>query len=125
MLTPGMRGIIQRTAEAFMTQRCTIEQEREARGTFGEPVRVWDVVAVDVPCRLITATDTRRGMTSVIADQEVMEDSYRLIVPYRTPLAVDQRVMVAGATYEVSGILDGRTDAVDVQAVIIRMRDEQ
>jgi len=80
-----------------------------------------------VPCRVIMSRQGTRPSADLIAGQEQLVDEYRLIVPYGTALAVNQRVTVDGddgATYQVVGLIDRRTDATDSQAVLIRARGD-
>lgn len=122
MLSPQILALMKADTERMMTQTCTIERETETRGEHGEPTRTWQIVAQNVKCRLITAKTASSNATAVVMDQEIMEDAYRLCVPVGTALAVEQRVTVAGAIYNVASIVDGRTNAVDVQAMVTRMR---
>lgn len=122
LLSPQIRAYIRAEARKSMTQTCEIWAEANSVNELGSPSRVWQIVDQNVPCLLITAKIATNAMTETVASQEVMEDSYRLCLPYDTVLTTDMRVVVDGATYNVAGIVDARGNNSDVQAMIIRMR---
>jgi hypothetical protein len=106
----------------FLTDTCTIEARMDAQGQFGEPLQDhWALVAANVPCRVITLSSMRNTQMQ-IASRETIAESYKLICPYGTALAIDQRVTLAnGAVYQVVDVLTKRTDETDTQATITRM----
>lgn len=113
-------------AESLMTDTCTIEARRATVGEHGEPTEEFEVIETAVPCRVITlgsrfkeAQDNPATMA-----RETQTDAYRLVVPHDTALDVDQRVTLAssGEVYDVADLLVGRTDEVDRQAIIARVR---
>lgn len=106
----------------FMGDSCTIEAEVDAAGAMGEMTDTWAVVAADVACRVIDARETGVSAMANVGAQEAMVDTYRLIVPVGTALAVDQRVTVGSDVYQIVALVDGRSDATDAQAVITRVR---
>jgi SPP1 family predicted phage head-tail adaptor len=122
MLSSQMRSYIRAQARKTMTQTCEIWAETNSVNELGSPSRVWQIIDQDVPCLLITAKIATNAMTETVASQEVMEDSYRLCLPYDTVLTTDMRIVVEGATYNVAFILDRRGNNSDVQAMVIRMR---
>lgn len=123
-LTSQMRAIIRRQVLAQMTDRCTIEREANARGPLGQIAHVWEVVSANVACRLITSKGATLPATEVYADRITMEDSYRISLPVGTVLATGYRITVGSTVWRVASVVDGRTDSADVQAVIMRMRQE-
>ena len=106
----------------FLGDSCTIEAEVDARGEMGEMTHLWSVVEADVACRVIDARKPGGSTTMDVGAQEAMVDTSRLIVPVGTALAVDQRVTVNSDVYQIVALIDGRSDAVDAQAVITRVR---
>jgi hypothetical protein len=124
MLSNQMKAMIRATVRAMMTDRCLIEREANGRGTLGQPVHAWEVVGEDVPCRLITSKGATLPQTDVYADRVTMEDTYTISLPIGTQVSVDYRITVNSVTWRVATVLDGRTDAADVQAVLLRMRQE-
>lgn len=124
MISNQMRAFIRAATLRTMTDRCMIEREANSRGTFGQSSHAWEVVGEDVPCRLITSKGATLPATDVYADRVTMEDTYTISLPVGTVLAVDYRITVNGTTWRVASVVDGRTDSADVQAVLLRMRQE-
>lgn len=60
-LTGLVRARLTSTALKWFTSRCTIEEESTITDEFGAPSVVWQVIASDVPCRLITSGGTKSG----------------------------------------------------------------
>lgn len=121
-LSPQMLAIIRRVTLKAMTASCTIEREANSVGTFREPTHVWEIVAANVACRLITSKGATLPMTDVFAERVTLEDTYTISLPVGTVLAADYRITVGATVWRVASVLDGRTDAADVQAVLMRMR---
>lgn len=109
-------------ARMWLKDRCTIEVETSAVGEMGEPLEGWDVVADDIPCRVIKAGWSNADMTEIIGSQETMAEMYKAALPVGTPIGIDQRLTVGGATYDVVHVETALTDAVMVHAWIIRRR---
>jgi len=124
-LSPQMRAIIRQHTQAQMTQTCTIEKLADSVGSLGQHLTgLWQVTASNVPCRLITSKEATLPAVGVFADRTTMDDTYRISLPVGTVLAADYRVTVNGTVWRVAAVLDARTDAADVQAVLMRMRQE-
>jgi hypothetical protein len=124
-LTGQMRAIIRRQVEKQMTDRCLIERLADSRGSLGQPLQgIWETVGSNIPCRLITSKGATLPQTDVYADRVMMEDTYTISLPVGTQLALDYRITVGSTSWRVATVLDGRTDAADVQAVLLRMRQE-
>lgn len=108
-------------AEALMTGTCTIEAKAAARGEYGEPLEVYEVLESNVPCRIITVGFRLDTAASSQGEREVIPDAYRLVCPAGTALAVDQRITVSdGTRWHVVDLVTRRTDETDTQAVIAR-----
>lgn len=114
-----MRAMVGRT----LTDSCRIERETGTVGDYGQPLHVWEAVAVDVPCRLI-----RRGgaginnEAGVAGGVETLREDYRLVVAEDVVLGVDYRVVVGGDVFEVVAVRDNLTDGGYVEAVLVRRR---
>ncbi len=114
-----MRSVL----NTFLTDTCTIEQEVREIGAMGEEVHVWQVVARNVPCRVITTGGSISNDMREVGSQEAMVTQYRLAVPYSQSLTVNQRATVGTAVYQITSVLEKRTDSTDTQAVIVRVEN--
>jgi hypothetical protein len=124
-LSTQQLAVIRRITEKAMKDVCRIERLANAVGTMGQPLTdAWEVVSEDVPCRLITSKGATLPATDVYADRITLEDTYTISLPVGTTLAADYRITINTTTWRVASVLDGRTDAADVQAVLLRMRQE-
>jgi len=125
MLTDQMHAIILAVTLRAMKDRCTIEKLADSVGSLGQHLTgLWQVTASNVPCRLITSKGATLPAVGVFADRTTMDDTYTISLPVGTVLAADYRVTVNGTVWRVAAVLDARTDAADVQAVLMRMRQE-
>lgn len=120
MLPSNIRKQLDKTTGRWLTQSCTIEAEVLGVDIYGAPVHQWAVVASGVKCRVIKMG---RGDTREVGSQEALVEKYRLICPAGTALGIDQRVTVGGAVYQVVSVQSALTDAVDVQAEIVRVKN--
>lgn len=109
-----MRKVMAQT----LKERCDIYQEGEGTDVRGYPTHGLTLVRGNVPCRVIRAGRSFSPAGEIISSQEAMTESYRLIVPYDTPLAVDMVVDVEGERFQVVNIWTKHTDAIDQQATI-------
>lgn len=112
-------AMMQRVAGGFLSETCAIEREEDTRGSYGEPVHHWALVASDVACRLIDVPPASSGV-AVASGAETLKQQYRLIVPVGTTLDADMRVTVSGVVYQVVGIDTALTDRVFRSAVLAR-----
>lgn len=111
-----------RTAQ-FLKETCTIEVEQGAVGDFGQPAPIWIVIASNVACRVIVARSMNRPMADMVGSQEQLVEEYRVICPYGTALAPNQRITLStGEVYSVTSVITDRTDETDTQAVAVRAR---
>jgi hypothetical protein len=122
---PAVLGSMRAAADSLMTDTCTIDVQAEATGDMGEVLYdQYTVVATDVKCRVITVG--QRFGTSIVdlGNRETLVEMYRLVCPYDTALAVDQRITLDsdGSQWQVVTLLTERTDSVDAQAVITRIQ---
>jgi len=111
---------MRRTVTTTLKQRCTLYQEQSTMDDLGYPTHGLVVVEANVPCRVIRAGRTYAPQGAVESDQEAMTETYRLVVPYNTRLAVDMVVEVEGLHYSIINIWTKQTDATDQQATIAR-----
>lgn len=112
-------AMIARITGGFLTETCTIEQEGDTTGEFGEPTHDWRIVAASVACRLIT-NPQRGSADGTAAGAETLLHEYRLIVPVGTTLEADMRVTVGGLTYNVVRIETALTDRPFRSAILYR-----
>jgi hypothetical protein len=116
-------AIVRRNVNEMLVDTCTIEQQMGIKGTMGEPLDSWEIVAEDVPCRVIRAKVPNASSQTVVGSQEAMVEMYRLECPYDTTFAVDNRVTLSdGSVYQVVQVEDKLTDSAFAGAVITRVR---
>ena len=106
----------------FLTETCLIEKQADSVGQWGQEGQLWTTVASGVPCRVISARAMLQSTAQQVGGQEQLVDTYRIIAPYGTALATNQRVTVGGVVYQVVGLVTDRTDETDVQCVAVRQR---
>jgi hypothetical protein len=115
------------TARFLRQARCRIEQQATTRGELGERIGGWEVVADDVPCRVITIGQERNSSRQEIAHLDALVDSYRLSVPPGTHLGDGMRVVVYGSAldgvYNVVNVRTDHTDEVERQAIITKVKE--
>jgi hypothetical protein len=123
-LPPAVLSSMKTAAQALMTDTCKIEVLTNAIGEMGEQLQdQYSTVSASVACRVITIGNRFREQVASVGNRETIVDSYRLICPAGTALAVDQRITLAsdGSQWEVVDLVTARTDAVDAQAVIVKV----
>jgi len=121
ILPEWLRNKLIVAAKQYMKTTCTIEQEVVVTGEFAQPVKNWQVVASNAPCRVITVGSTR-GTSAVneAGAQENLQQEYRLEVTVDIALSVNQRVMVDGEQYNIVRIEKALTDELFHQAIMTR-----
>lgn len=123
MLNAQVLAMMRTTTAKFFTETCTIEQEMDSTGEFGQPSPMWSPIATNVACRVITARQGTRPTAEMVGAQEQIVDEYRIICPYGTALATNQRITIStGEVYTVVSLVTDRTDETDTQAVVVRAR---
>lgn len=122
MLPANLTRQLRRVVNQWLDETATIERQTESRGEYGEQVHDWETVATGVQCRVINAGTSNAGNNVQIANQEMLLDNYRVILPFSTVVDVDYRITVGARVYDVLSITDDRTDATDVQAIVSRVR---
>lgn len=123
-INSSLLATMRNTAESLMTDTCTIEAGADAVGDMGEVLSdVYTAVASSVACRVITIGNRFKETVGITAERETITDAYRLIVPYGTALAVDQRITLDSdsSRWQVVDLLTERTSETDAQAVIVRI----
>lgn len=105
----------------FLTDTCDIDRMTDTVDSVGATVQIWQSVARGVACRVIDAGSNTAASTTIAANQQILIDANRLILPLGTEIGINYRVTVNAAIYKVVSVLDGRTNGVDVQAVIERL----
>lgn len=121
-ISSQVRAMIRNTAAAWNTDTCTIERESETRGEFGEPIHAWEVVAVDVPCRVISVGQRYGSGVAEVGAAETMKREYRLSLGLSVELSTDMRVTINDVVYQITRIETQLTDEV-FQHAIIQGRD--
>lgn len=95
---------IRSTVEAYLVDTCEIESQVYTTGSMGQAMQAWETVASGVRCRVIRAGRQSDGDAEVQVGRETIEQAVRIILPYGTAMAVDYRIVVSGASYQVAGI---------------------
>lgn len=106
----------------YMTDTCTIEAQVKAQGKYREEHPVWQTLYTGLRCRLITIGTRNNNELVLSSDRESIRETYKLIVPYDTALAIDQRVTIRGKTYTVVSIMTERSETTDAQAIMERLQ---
>jgi head-tail adaptor len=106
-------------AAQWLRQRCTIEQERLAVDEYGAPTHEWVVLHRNVPCRVITSGEQTATAVQEQGGQESIEQRYKISVPITINLEADMRVTCNGVTYYVVRIVQGLTNEVFRDAVMM------
>lgn len=122
MMSSQLRAMLRTTTAQFLTETALIEAEVSSTGEWNQPVPLWTTVASDVPCRVITAQPQTNNTAQQVGSQEQLVDTYRIIAPYGTAFATNQRVTVGSVVYQVVGVVTDRTDETDTQAILTRAR---
>lgn len=105
------------------TDTALIEKNVEVTDNrYGSKVQSWQVVAANVPCRLITLNRSNRSLVEEIGSQDVMFDSYQLVLPATQEIERDYRVTINGERYSVTRIESSLTDLAFKQVLITRKR---
>ena len=122
MIPAQVVAMLQTVTAKFLTETALIEVETTSVGQWGQPVTLWQTVASEVACRVITATAQTSATAQQVGSQEALVDTYRIIAPYGTAFATNQRVTVGSVVYQVVGLVTDRTDETDTQAILVRAR---
>lgn len=123
--SPVVLAQMRANAESLMSDTCTIEVGSDAVGEMGEVLSdQYAVVAADVSCRVLSLGSRFKESAGQVGEREIIADHYRLVCPYDTALAVDQRVTLTSdsSVWQVIDLVTERTSATDAQAVIVRMQ---
>lgn len=115
---------IKRITTTFQTATCTIQQRTGLTNAMGDPGETFDTVASGVPCRVITEGGYGQNRSQPVASREAQVDAYRISLPAGTVIGHDYRVIVVDDTYDVTGIIDQRTDENDIQVRVVKVRGE-
>lgn len=114
---------VQENVGVMLTDICTIERETTGTGDMGQELHENEVVATDVPCRLIRAGTRTTGSSNNAGGRESLTDRFRLILPVGTVISTDYRVRMADETiYQVVDVEAALTDGAFVAAVVTRAR---
>lgn len=125
MLTAAELARMKATALGMLTERCDLQQEVESVGMFGSPSHTYETVGVNVACRLIRGGQQREA--AEVVEQEMMRETYRLILPLDVTIGADMRVIVwgeTGGTFEVVSVQARLTDKFYNTVTIRRVVNE-
>lgn len=120
MVTSFLLDQIRQTTAAFLSGVATVSREVSAIGEYGEQVRRWDVVAANVPCRVIKTTFDRNQQVGEVAGRETAPELYSIILPVDgLEVQPKDRIAVGGRVFRIVQVQVDLTDAVfqRVQAV--------
>ncbi len=112
MFPPGVLGYIKSMVAQSLTARCDIAERVVTKTGAGIPSHVWVDVASNVPCRIIEPRTKSATESERFANQDVIEEPYRLIVAADVVLNVDARITVDGVRYYVTALDTQLTDRV-------------
>jgi hypothetical protein len=114
---------VRRNVEAMLTDTCSIERETYSKGTMGEPLHTFEVVAEDVPCRVLQAGQGYGSNYAEVGGQEALRELTRVVLRRDAEFVVNDRIVMAdGRTYLVIDAEDALTDSAFVDAVCTRVR---
>lgn len=116
----GRRQILARErrmlAELLMDQ-CQISVQSTVVGTMRTQSKMYNPVQSTV-CRMLPIQRTTSDVV-VGGGQESLEQQYKVILPHGTTIDLNYRIAVNGVNYNVVRIDDARTDALDVQVIVV------
>lgn len=103
-----------------LTDTCTIERERTLQDVYGAREHSWEVVADGVNCRLIQGGEANSTGAQRSGDREVLEEEYKVSLPWGTDIGADYRLTVNGVRYLVVRVEQALTDDVMTMALVVR-----
>lgn len=116
-------NIVRKNVNEMLTDTCTLYIESGATGTMGEPLHTLEIVAENVPCRVIRSKTPSLGTMQVVGGQEAMVETNRMEFPYDQSLAVDMVAKMSDDNmYHLVSIEDKLTDSAFAWAVVSRVR---
>jgi len=109
--------------ERYLKDTCLIEVQQRVTDEYGSPMQAWSIIASDVPCRVLPiASSSMASMSALVGSAESLKELYKIICPFGTALAPDQRITVNGEIYNIIQLVTARTDETDTQALLTRQR---
>lgn len=127
ILATRARAHMRRIVSKFLIDTCTITAQPQGLDELGALSvgldSVWATVATGVACRVI-GEGQGGSASALVASQEQMADTLRIVCPAGTALAPDQRITVTstGHVYTVVGLETDLTDALYTLARVVRLR---
>lgn len=113
---------IRNIAARWLKDTCIIERDIETLDELGSPVHGREVVAQDVPCRVITSGRRGDSAAEIIGSAETLKEIYKISVPSSVELDVNYHITVNSIRYSVVRLETALTDEVFTQAIITRHR---
>ncbi|MEM6280589.1 MAG: DUF6093 family protein [Chloroflexota bacterium] len=103
-----------------LTDTCTIEREATAQDQYGASSHSWEVVADGVNCRLIQGGESNSSGAQRSGEREVLEEEYKVALPWGTDVGADYRITVGDVRYLVVRVEQALTDDVMTMALVVR-----
>jgi hypothetical protein len=101
-----------------LTGACKVERPIHEKDAYGAPVSATSLITASLPCRVIRGKSHRQ----VDDKQRVMLETYTLVTAAGADIQADDLITVGADKYQITGIVNRRTDAVDLQATMIRAK---
>ena len=113
---------IRNSSRRWLKDLCTIERDIDTLDELGSPVSGREIVAENVPCRLIKNGSTSNSAAQIIGSAETLRETYKIAIPSSYDLDIDYHITVNGITYDVVTLETALTDEVFTQAIVTRHR---
>lgn len=109
MVSSQVLAAMKTQAYRFLTDTCDIHVRQNSTDAYGYQTQDYSAAYTNVMCRLILSG---RGATNPaeIGEQERLVEEYRLSLKADQTIDVDDRVVLNGITYEVTGLITALTD---------------
>lgn len=121
MSMPGwMQTRLQRAGQRYLVDRCDILRETETVSPAGYITLQTTVIAAEVPCRVLP--DAKKDTDIAAGMQEVRRGTFEIVLPVDTDLQAKDLVRIAMVEHEVFEIRRPISDAVFLQARIVRVQ---
>lgn len=88
----------------------------------GSPVQGREIVAENVPCRIVKNKSFSASTATIIGSAEALTETYKIAIPSNYDLDIDYYITSNAITYEVVSIEAALTDGIFAQAIITRHR---
>ena len=113
---------IRNSSRRWLKDTCTIERDTETLDELGSPIPGREIVAENVPCRMITSGRRGDSAAEIIGSAESLKEIYKIAIPSSVDLDINYFVTVKTITYSVVRLETALSDEVFTQAIITRHR---